>query len=90
LKPSAQASAHVTPEHITACDPAGHAGEGLHWHVVQPVAGSTAMPFGQKIGGHAIAGHAVRHDGAFHAHLPSAFRLHAAGMILPLGQYGAA
>jgi hypothetical protein len=80
-KPSLQATLQRTCGQVTAWLPAGQV---LHWHVGHPFA-SSAGPLAH-IGLHPSAGQ-VAHEGGCHTHLPSAPRVHAAGVIGPV-QFG--
>jgi hypothetical protein len=86
LNPSSQASVQRILGHATGWVPEGH---GAHWQVLHPLV-SLVKPYGQKIGGQASSGHFVTHFVAVQTHLPSTFRSHVPGTIVPPGQYGAA
>ncbi len=79
----------VTAGQLTPVVPAGQLAGGLHVHVGQP-SGSGTLPFEQAEAAQVSAGHFVLHEGGCHAHLPSVPRVQAAGMIVPVGQYGCA
>jgi len=87
-KPSAQARLHASAGQATGSDPVGHVEVGMQLHVGHPLA-SGVLPLGQATK-HAIAGQAFSHRGPVQPHLPAVSRVQAAGMIVPLGQFGCA
>ena len=80
----------MTAGQLTPVRPRRAARGRLHVQVGQPFASGT-LPFEQTEAAqrHRRA-HFVLHEGPCHAHLPSEPRVQAAGMIVPIGQYGCA